>query len=514
MFFSYKLPNEVDGDFAAYLSNLQEMRIKSKQFLQHQTFISRYLSPYTPYQSLLVFHETGSGKSGVAISVFQELFRFHRGQLLFIYMVNNQSAKKNFREELDKFLSNQPEYKQDNIFIIIYSNEDLQRLKNSIKTLVVEKQLPILVVIDEAHNLVTNETIELKTPDHHKINMLKTYVDSINGDLLEMSYLRSIIKIVHTTREQKVSMEEKIFNELVEYMRDKVEKNHTFIFKWELASLMKMKEDVNCNETTTTTNNQVRTKKEERYYNIIDYMSTFHNNGFQIPVMDIVHRIGRYFQRKKKTTKDVIRELTIYLSNVPKDQKTVPKKDIEIIIQQEQSDKRYVAVENFLNSFLKDIDKTVLVMSATPMCHMTQEVIPLLNLVIDKPDEKVELDIFQKANWRDILGKKIRGKVSYFKRTKVGTNINASFLKGDEKFSEYNKKMFHNIFFQQMDELQSREYLNALLSSNTMLSKHIHRYAVISDDSNTLKKRLDECNGNVEMMLGCMRDTVLYTTQS
>ena len=223
------------------------------------------------------------------------------------------------------------------------------------------------------------------------------------GDFLQMSSLKSIIKVVHSTKQQKLSIEEKIFNEVVEYMRDKVEKNHTFIFKWELASLMKMKE-VNRN---VTTNKQGRTKKEERYYNIIDYISSFQNNGFQIPIMDIVHRLGRYFQQKKKTTKEVIRELTIFLSNVPKDQTTVAKKDVEMIIQQEQSDKRYVAVENFLNSFLEDHDKTVLVMSATPMCHMIEELIPLLNLVVE---DKVELDIFQKPNWREILAKKIQVK--------------------------------------------------------------------------------------------------------
>ena len=170
----------MEGDFSAYLANLQEMRVESRHFLPHQAMISRYLSAFTPYQSLLVFHETGSGKSGVAISVFQELFDFYQGKVLFIYMVNNMSAKRNFKEELDKFMSTKYSNKKDNnnIFLIVYSNDELQRLKNSIKMLVIEKRLPILVVIDEAHNLVTNETIELKTPDHHKINMIKTYVDS------------------------------------------------------------------------------------------------------------------------------------------------------------------------------------------------------------------------------------------------------------------------------------------------------------------------------------------------
>ena len=518
MFFSYKKPEEVEGDFAAYLSNLHELRIENKQYLNHQSMITRYLSPYTPYQSLLVFHETGSGKSALCISVFQELYRFHQGQLIFIYMVNNNSAKKNFREEVDKFLSNQPDYKQDNIFIIVYSNEEIQRLKNHIKTFVVEKKLPILIVIDEAHNLVTNDTIEVKTPDNDKLNMIKKYIERTNGHSLDIKSLKSILKTVYSSK-QKISKEEKILNDVIEYMRDKVEKNHTFMFKWELASIMKITEvnEVNelteVNEVNDNTTNKNRTKKEERYYNIVEYMKTFESNGFQIPVMDIVHRLGRYFHKKKKTTKELIRELNDYLNNVAKDQVFVSKKDIELIIQQEQSDKRYAAVDNFLNSFLPDIDKTVLVMSATPMCHMVQELIPLLNLVIDNPEDKVALDVFVKDNWREILAKKIKGKVSYFKRTKVGTCINASFLRGDESFDQYNRNMFHNVFFQQMDELQSRQYLNALLSNNKSLNKHIHRYAVITDDENMLRERLKECKGNVDKMLGCIREhSVIYYT--
>ena len=141
--------------------------------------------------------------------------------------------------------------------------------------------------------------------------------------------MKSILKTVYSSKQKKISKEEKILDDVIEYMRDKVEKNHTFMFKWELASIMKITEVNEVNDNTTYKN---RTKKAERYYNIVEYMKTFESNGFQIPVMDIVHRLGRYFHKKKKTTKEIIRELNDYLNNVAKDQVFVSKKDIELIL--------------------------------------------------------------------------------------------------------------------------------------------------------------------------------------
>ena len=503
MFFSYKKPEETE-DFQAYISDLHELSIENKQYLKHQTMLTRYLSGYTPYQSLLVFHETGSGKSALCVSVFQELYRFHKGQLLFIYMVNNNSAKKNFRDELDKFLSDQKDYSQDKIYIILYSNEEIQRLKNRIESFVNEKKLPIFIVIDEAHNLVTNETIEVKNPDKDKIDMLSKYMEDTEGKDVEVSRLKTIMKTGYAVRHNTITNKEKILNNVIQCMRDKSDKNHTYIYKWELKKIMRMQE---------SDHNTSKSKKEEKYNDILNYVDSFESNGFQIPIMDIIHRLGRYYHKRKKTTKELVREVNDYLYSVHEDQKVVAKKDIDMIIQQEQCDKRYVAVENLLRSFLSKNDKTILVMSATPMCHTIEEVVPLLNLINDKPENKIELNIFKKENWREILAEKIKGKVSFFKRSKVGTGIDASFQKGNEKFDDYNKNMFHNVFFQEMEETQSKEYLNALLSPNKSLSKHIHRHAIISDEKNSLKKRLTECNGDISNMLHCIKEySIIYYT--
>src|SRR3954462_11447159 len=35
----------------------------------HQSFVKRFVSPYTPYRGLILFHNTGSGKSYSSIAV-------------------------------------------------------------------------------------------------------------------------------------------------------------------------------------------------------------------------------------------------------------------------------------------------------------------------------------------------------------------------------------------------------------------------------------------------------------
>ena len=51
---------------------------KGKQgtFLNHQLIPSRFLSPWTFYQSLLLVHDTGTGKSGCAASTLDVLKNF------------------------------------------------------------------------------------------------------------------------------------------------------------------------------------------------------------------------------------------------------------------------------------------------------------------------------------------------------------------------------------------------------------------------------------------------------
>lgn len=71
----------------------------SKKYYKHQLFVSRFISNWTLYQSLILIHETGTGKSGVAAAVFDGLKRYNP-QLRTLYITNNDNLLENFKEEI------------------------------------------------------------------------------------------------------------------------------------------------------------------------------------------------------------------------------------------------------------------------------------------------------------------------------------------------------------------------------------------------------------------------------
>lgn len=74
------------------------------QFFQHQVNIARFMSQWTLYDSLLLFHEMGTGKSGVTVAL-TELCR-KQSDCLFrkiVYITHNQPLIDNYKKEIEKF---------------------------------------------------------------------------------------------------------------------------------------------------------------------------------------------------------------------------------------------------------------------------------------------------------------------------------------------------------------------------------------------------------------------------
>ena len=254
-------------------------------------------------------------------------------------------------------------FNQDKIFLVLYSNEELQRLKNKIRTLVIDKKIPCFICIDEAHNLVTNDTIEIKNSQNEKFEKIQEYMEKNKDMLIPVSELKRIVKCSNYNMKNIIGEKEKGLDKIIEYIREKEENepDHTYICKSVLGQLMIVDEEEKETEDQ-------KTNKEERYDDIKEYMMQLPDN-FKIPIRDIVNRIGRFYYKKKKTKKELLKEMIKYVSNIPEGIKHVSRVEIENIIEQERSDKRYQAVENFLNSFLPNNQRTLLVMSGTPMCH-------------------------------------------------------------------------------------------------------------------------------------------------
>jgi superfamily II DNA or RNA helicase len=68
-------------------------------FYSHQWMIARFISNWTLYESLIVLHDTGTGKSGVAAATFTGLKKYNPG-LQTLYVSNNDTLLNNFKEEI------------------------------------------------------------------------------------------------------------------------------------------------------------------------------------------------------------------------------------------------------------------------------------------------------------------------------------------------------------------------------------------------------------------------------
>ena len=61
----------------------KDLKKMMKMLLKHQILIARFLSPYTPYDRLLLFHDPGTGKTCTAANAY-EFFRNEESNEKFI----------------------------------------------------------------------------------------------------------------------------------------------------------------------------------------------------------------------------------------------------------------------------------------------------------------------------------------------------------------------------------------------------------------------------------------------
>src|SRR5262249_20904256 len=118
----------------------------------HQLFVERFISPETPYQGLLLFHNTGSGKTFSSISVCENHKNyFHKALIL----VKGNTSQNNFKEQINKWYkttgsdTGQIKRYYDIKKYISFSNT----LKHLSDRQIKEKFSNRIIVIDEAHNL-------------------------------------------------------------------------------------------------------------------------------------------------------------------------------------------------------------------------------------------------------------------------------------------------------------------------------------------------------------------------
>jgi hypothetical protein len=84
------------------LSPIEDYPENPGEYLRHQQIISRFLSSYTPYDQLLLFHIMGTGKTCTAVSVIENIQKETKQFDGAIILCTGEGLISNFKEELIK----------------------------------------------------------------------------------------------------------------------------------------------------------------------------------------------------------------------------------------------------------------------------------------------------------------------------------------------------------------------------------------------------------------------------
>ena len=86
------------GDYTTF-DEESSVRCNSRYFkvAPHQIFVKRFLSPQTPYQSLLLFHDVGVGKTCTAISIAEQYLNLYDKRVLVIL---SSTLRDNFKKQI------------------------------------------------------------------------------------------------------------------------------------------------------------------------------------------------------------------------------------------------------------------------------------------------------------------------------------------------------------------------------------------------------------------------------
>lgn len=142
-------------DFQIRIAQKLEFRDfhNSEGLYPHQEFLRRYLSPYTPYKGLLLFHSLGSGKSLGCISVAVDHHIYDGKKAIII--TKGDSGASNFAKEIQIYarVSGRDYSKLKNIFeyhrYIALSHKIVKMDDEEIINVFENK----IIILDEAHNI-------------------------------------------------------------------------------------------------------------------------------------------------------------------------------------------------------------------------------------------------------------------------------------------------------------------------------------------------------------------------
>ena len=129
-FYYYKLPERPNltnyKEIAEYRKNICDP--SEKKYLEHQSMLSNFINPDTPYKGLLIFHGTGTGKTCAGIAVAekfkQQVQRY--GTKIYI-LVPGPLLKENWKKEIIKCTGETYLNSQENLLFL--NDDEKEKIK-------------------------------------------------------------------------------------------------------------------------------------------------------------------------------------------------------------------------------------------------------------------------------------------------------------------------------------------------------------------------------------------------
>jgi hypothetical protein len=148
--------------------NKEYKQKEEMEYLEHQKFISRLMSSYTMYDSLLLFHSMGTGKGGVAFATSERILKDNFGINKVYVLTNSKDVLMNLKSELIfKFTGGK------------YIPDDYNILSRRQKTTAIKNILRMNNYVFEQFHYIAKEINEKKRSDSGKRGLIEKYSDSL-----------------------------------------------------------------------------------------------------------------------------------------------------------------------------------------------------------------------------------------------------------------------------------------------------------------------------------------------
>ena len=150
-----KYPDINDPDFQFLIARRMEFRNLTNVdgLYPHQEFVRRFMSPYTPYRSLIMYHSLGSGKSIACVAVAVDHY-LHDGKKCFI-VTKGDSGTNSFAKQIELF--HEMSSRRDRWDISMFSMRHYISLSNQIGSMTDDDVVSVfshcVLVLDEVHNV-------------------------------------------------------------------------------------------------------------------------------------------------------------------------------------------------------------------------------------------------------------------------------------------------------------------------------------------------------------------------